>query len=145
MKRCPRCKETKPIDAFYTRGGGQTGAWCKPCARKYMREYGKQKYVKEARTKWAQGKGKESQLRYRNIPANQNKKRAQVQVMNALRRGDLARLEECEDCGSNKLIEAHHDDYAKPLDVRWLCRLCHRNWHRLNGPGINADHLPQYS
>lgn len=30
----------------------------------------------------------------------------------------------CEVCGAIK-TEAHHEDYAKPLDVRWLCRSHH--------------------
>ena len=29
-------------------------------------------------------------------------------------------------------VVAHHDDYAKPLEVRWLCRLHHTFWHRDN-------------
>jgi len=43
----------------------------------------------------------------------------------------------CEICGSEK-SEAHHDDYAAPLDVRWLCRAHHRQHHVQHGPGLNA-------
>lgn len=34
----------------------------------------------------------------------------------------------CERCGEVK-VQAHHDDYAKPLDVRWLCKPCHEDEH----------------
>lgn len=36
----------------------------------------------------------------------------------------------CKKCG-NKKAEAHHDDYDKPLEVRWLCVKCHRQWHKI--------------
>lgn len=55
------------------------------------------------------------------------KRAADVAVRNALAAGVLVRGE-CERCvrGSKRRAEAHHDDYSKPLDVRWLCRFHHR-------------------
>ena len=34
----------------------------------------------------------------------------------------------CEVCGATK-VEAHHDDYSTPLEVRWLCSLHHHQQH----------------
>jgi hypothetical protein len=34
----------------------------------------------------------------------------------------------CEMCLNDK-VEAHHHDYTKPTEVRWLCRSCHRKTH----------------
>lgn len=53
-------------------------------------------------------------------------------VNRAVSRGDIKR-KPCEVCGEQK-AEAHHDDYNKPLEVRWLCRECHGKWHRYNKP-----------
>ena len=35
----------------------------------------------------------------------------------------------CEVCGAIR-VDAHHDDYSKPLDIRWLCRSHHLQHHR---------------
>ena len=31
-------------------------------------------------------------------------------------------------CGASK-VESHHEDYMKPLEVKWLCRAHHRALH----------------
>lgn len=59
---------------------------------------------------------------------NPEKYRAHQLVLYAMRRGTLLR-QPCEKCGAEK-AEAHHDDYSKPLDVRWLCHSCHIKWHK---------------
>ena len=46
----------------------------------------------------------------------------------AIKSGELHR-QPCEVCGETDLIEAHHDNYDKPLDVRWLCSRHHRQLH----------------
>ena len=54
--------------------------------------------------------------------------RAHNAVRHALKRGELTK-QPCAMCGTTERIEAHHDDYAKLLDVRWLCFPCHRAFH----------------
>lgn len=57
-------------------------------------------------------------------------------VAKALRCGDLVNPGVCQ-CGSMFHVEAHHDDYDKPLEVRWLCALCHKRWHAEYGEALN--------
>ena len=60
-------------------------------------------------------------------------------VGNAVRDGRIKKPESCESCGSNhRSIHGHHDDYANPLQVRWLCPSCHKIWHNENGEPPNA-------
>lgn len=67
--------------------------------------------------------------------------RAQDILDNAIRYGKLHNPEKCESCGSTDkftdgrtAIQGHHDDYNKPLNVRWLCQQCHHEWHKHNKP-----------
>lgn len=52
----------------------------------------------------------------------------------AIRAGILIRPDTCSRCGERpgygrdgrSLIQGHHHDYSKPLDVEWICAKCHR-------------------
>ncbi len=48
-----------------------------------------------------------------------------------IKSGRLTKLP-CEICKVVENVEAHHDDYTKPLDIRWLCRKHHREHHKNN-------------
>jgi hypothetical protein len=58
---------------------------------------------------------------------NEEKRRAHWAVDNALRSGRLVK-KPCEVCGDE--AEGHHDDYSKPLEVRWLCDPHHKDHHK---------------
>jgi hypothetical protein len=55
-------------------------------------------------------------------------KRATLAVQYALRTGKLRRPDVCSECSKGCKPDAAHRDYSKPLEVRWLCRSCHRKW-----------------
>jgi Zn finger protein HypA/HybF involved in hydrogenase expression len=35
----------------------------------------------------------------------------------------------CQECRRETRLHGHHDDYSKPLKVRWLCPRCHAATH----------------
>jgi hypothetical protein len=77
---------------------------------------------------WRNGVGREKYAaaikRYQQ--RNPEKRRAHWAVDNALRSGKLVKGP-CEvGGGCAGRIEAHHDDYARPLEVRWVCKRHHR-------------------
>ena len=65
---------------------------------------------------------------------NPEKTRAHEIVRQAIRSGVLQR-EPCSRCGTTEgKIQAHHEDYLKPLDVTWFCASCHAKHHLLRRP-----------
>jgi len=48
-----------------------------------------------------------------------------------LKRGKLNRGP-CEVPGCDRPAQMHHEDYDKPLEVRWFCRQHHLGWHMHN-------------
>ena len=68
-----------------------------------------------------------------------DQKAAYDSVRAATHRGQLPRPSACARCGASarfgsdgrSLLHGHHADYAKPLEVEWLCPKCHRKETRL--------------
>lgn len=61
---------------------------------------------------------------------------AREKVRQALEHGILVKPKSCSSLvceGDYKRIEAHHPDYTKPLQVVWLCTVCHSRVHRNRG------------
>ena len=152
MKRCRLCGEDKKADEFYS-GLAQ----CKPCYKQKVRDYreknidkvqeydrkrgalphrvkARKEYAKTDNGKIRLNEGGKAWKR-----RNPIKRMANIIVGNAVRDGKLLKPKNCESCDSapNRL-HGHHDDYAFPLVVRWLCPGCHSKWHKENGPGENS-------
>jgi hypothetical protein len=107
---------------------------CKQCGKTFEAVTDRKMYCPEGRCK-AAAKSFRSLQRYYNYSAQ--RKRAIGLAAAAISRGELVR-QPCEFCASNRHVEAHHDDYARPLAIRWLCVSCHAAHHREHGPGKNA-------
>lgn len=60
---------------------------------------------------------------------NPHKRKAHYLVQSAVRTRAMVKPMTCESCGTTANLEAHHEDYAKPLEVTWLCKSCHFNLH----------------
>jgi ribosomal protein S27AE len=61
---------------------------------------------------------------------NSEKCSAQRKVRDAVKTGEVVKPSFCSSCGKRRVLNGHHDDYAHPLDVRWLCNSCHGKEHR---------------
>lgn len=136
VQTCRRCGAEKPLDAFYRDSRVKSGhtTTCKDCKRERYSE--SRKAYDRAYSTANPGRNNESKRTWRlNNPdyyrgRKGSSKLAHWQVANALERGDLLKPSRCESCSKEtRSLDAHHDDYDKPLDVRWLCRTCHRLVH----------------
>lgn len=80
---------------------------------------------------WSNGAGKSrvrARLRdYRE--KNPERVRAWDALNNAVASGRLEKPERCA-CGRDARVQGHHDDYSRPLDVIWLCGVCHKARHQ---------------
>ncbi len=133
-KRCPGCKASKPLDAFHrnrSKGDGRQG-YCKPCCRNCRRTWRKrnpeQARAEEGRRSARSVAQKKAAIREWKIQ-HPEATRAHDSVYYALKIGKLTRPETCSLCGGNSRLHAHHEDYARPLDVQWLCSRCHQRLH----------------
>lgn len=131
-RKCPPEKGPQPIDNFYVNKRMADGHFneCKECVKarvkKRYREVLPERHAYEAARNATPKRKADLQANMRKHRArNPLKYKARMAVNNAIRDGRLVRGP-CRHCGTTKRIQAHHDDYSKPLDVKWECFKCHR-------------------
>ncbi len=144
MKMCTNCGQEKALPEFHKNASGAGGrhSQCKDCKALYSKGYHRKHrdaINAKARARWEGHPGKyreQMRVRYRrnadvlnarSRAYSKNHKEGKV-ARDAVRRSK-ASAQPCEICGTTEIIHGHHEDYAKPLEVRWLCARHHRRLH----------------
>jgi hypothetical protein len=140
IKTCFKCEKIKEINEFYRHAQMSDGRLnkCKECTKSDSTAHRDKNLEKIRAYDRARGnrQGYGYVLEYRT--KNPKKYKAHTMISNALRAGKIKKPDSCQECDSSFAIEGHHDDYSKPLEVRWLCASCHKQWHAKNGEAANA-------
>lgn len=140
MKQCFVCQQTLPLVDFYTHPRMADGHLnkCKSCTKQDAKKRRDENlFVMRA---YDRGRGNRQEPEYLKIrrKAYPNQTKAQALISRLVAKGDLVK-QPCEECGSQINVHAHHDDYLKPNEIRWLCTAHHRQWHVVHGPGLNRN------
>lgn len=130
-KACFKCGAVLLLSEFYAHPRMADGHLnkCKTCTKRDVaarpkevtRAYDRFRSKDPKRRAWARA----SKAAYN--AAHPEQRAAWRAVQNAVAAGRLVR-QPCSSCGAPE-AEAHHDDYSRPLDIRWLCSACHRAHH----------------
>jgi hypothetical protein len=120
-KTCNRCNQAKPIEEFARNKGMADGRLnqCTACRYRYKYKAG------QTKRKRTSEQLRRDRNKYR--AKYPEKRKAANAVAWAIFTGKLKR-QSCEVCGKPH-AQAHHDDYTKLLEVRWLCANHHTKWH----------------
>ena len=119
-KVCNYKTSTKSLLKLY----GTTNTRLIPKYVDHIRKHDKE-YQKEKRARLIGFKAKEYRIYCQKYP---EKVRAQQALNRAVRKG-LIKKESCRDCGVFEKVIAHHENYAEPYKVLWVCSIHHKNYH----------------
>jgi len=127
-KVCSKCKSTKSTAEYFADSSKKDGLYssCRDCSHRVSAAYRlRNRSAINYRMK------EYNKARYKTAP---DKVIARVKVYDAIvRTGKLHRPSKCDNCQMECKPQAHHQDYAKPLDVNWLCHGCHGLIHSKQG------------
>jgi hypothetical protein len=143
MKQCKLCGKNKSRTEFYKKKGGKDGLFtiCKECHKEKQRKrYSTPEYRDWNRKRVSKKEYKEKMHPYfqeyekkrdrKESVKTSEKRRARVQLGIAVEAGHIDKPNFCEECKKECNPQGHHHDYAKPLEVKWLCQSCHMKKHR---------------
>ena len=151
MKNCTKCGEEKPLDSFYNLAASVDGKspHCIECDKIRKSNYYQthKEYKARKRDEWrAANRERVNELERNRIKRNREaftlRQRkyisihkvehcARTKANQAIKSGKIARKSSCEKCGSATRLHKHHSDYSRPLEVVWLCPMCHNKIHRM--------------
>jgi hypothetical protein len=127
MKECKRCQTEKPDDQFR-----ESRKSCRQCESIIACDWAKNNRQKKRESNNKYHKSISALRAERTAKwraANPLSYKAHIAVQTAVRNGKLLRLP-CQSCGATG-SHAHHEDYMKPLNVKWLCHTCHMIEHAM--------------
>lgn len=140
MKVCFKCNVQKPLSDFYKHpamADGHLGK-CKVCAKKDVHVHRHESPSREKILAYDRARsGRQTLKDLQDYRAKYPKKYKAHSIVNYAIKSKKLFSEPCEICGKEK-THAHHDDYDKPLNVRWLCAEHHQQWHAKHGCGLNS-------
>ena len=140
MKQCNKCKEIKSLTGFYTDRSKPDGltTYCKPCKNEGIKKYREtdagRTVQRKANAKYRAteaGKAVQRKAHTKQRKLYPEKYKARKAVECAIRYGKMTPPDTCSICWHDGKIEAHHPDYAKPLEIEWVCRPCHLAIHQM--------------
>lgn len=138
MKKCFKCGCEKPLSEFYKHNQMADGHVnkCKECNKNDVATH-RAENIEKIR-EYDRKRGNRQSYSYRKDYRDKYPKKCKAHaiVRRNIKNRNLYK-EPCEICGNTKVV-AHHDDYDKPLNVRWLCQAHHKQWHAKHGEGLNA-------
>ena len=154
---CKICGSSSDHVEFYT----GVNSRCKECHKEQVRlnrrekleqyaAYEKMRFKRDAHRREAAkayaktpaGKASHAASVKKRISLHPDKRAANVILGNAVRDGRVIKPSNCSICQktpARRNLHGHHDDYAKPLEVVWLCSSCHAVNHWGHAPEP-ADH-----
>jgi hypothetical protein len=151
-RECRVCNKEKNLELFTKCNKSLNGRTkvCKSCNAAKHKEYrnsrpektkmiqkksqekrnnsGKQKEYEQSRRhndSYKERMRREAHKRY----YSSGKAKTRIITNRAIKNGKIVK-QCCYQCSSSENLEAHHENYDLPLEVVWLCRPCHRSYHR---------------
>jgi len=96
---------------------------CSKCGGDLSDRHKKQRYCKKCHAEWM----RDNRVKYSDLTDEQRKKIKARSYANVYLKRGIIKRQYCLICGDN--AEMHHDDYSKPLEIKWLCRKHHLDLH----------------
>jgi len=146
---CRKCGKEKPFEDFKLEKGNrfQRTRLCKECNNRYFQEWSKlhhrdrhgetmteeDRIKNRRRSREYYQTHREEKLEKGKLYKKAPKGLARTELRLAVLSGKIRKPSSCQKCGKvvqPSHLHGHHEDYSMPLQVEWLCSICHGDRHQ---------------